>query len=56
MGTRVLEDAETSDARTSGHGDAGTIGDSRTWDAETRRRDKQTTPEFCTEFEIYNFR
>ena len=36
--------------------DLGTLGDSRTWDVWTRRRDKQTAPEFCAGFLIHNFR
>ena len=29
---------------------------SRTWDVGTRGRDKQTSPDFCTEFVKYNLR
>ena len=35
--------------------DAGTQ-DSGTWDVGNRRRDKQTTPDFCAEFVKYNLR
>ena len=35
-----------------GLGDVG----SETWDAGTRGRDKQTTPDICAEFVEYNFR
>ena len=43
-------DVGLGDARMSGLGDTGNLGDSRTWDVWTRGCDKQTTPEFCAEF------
>ena len=55
IGDAELRDAETWDKGTRGRWNSGTLGDSRTWDAGTRGHDKQTTPEFCTEFAIYNF-
>ena len=63
-GTRGLRDTGTQgrwDAGTRGRGDAGmwdasACGDLRMQDEGTGGRDKQTSPDFCTEFVKYNFR
>jgi len=58
-GTRGHRDAGTrgrGDAGTRGRGDASARGDLRMQDEGTGGRDKQTSPDFCTEFVKYNFR
>ena len=46
-------DSGTSECGTQGRGDAGR---QELGEVGTQGRDKQTTPEFCAEFAIYNFR
>ena len=63
LGTRGLGDAGTWDSGTRGRGTRGRrdvgrgdAGTQELGDVGTQGRDKQTTPEFCAEFAIYNFR
>ena len=49
-------DARTWNTGMPGHQDSETLGDSRTWEVWTWGHDKQTAPEFCAGFVIYNFR
>ena len=53
-GTQDVMDAGREDAGTRGRGrrkrwDSGTCEDSGMWEVRTRGRNKQTTPDFCTE-------